>query len=103
MTGRRRLSNRRCSESFELTCHGLHYTVTVSRFDDGSLGEVFINNSKPGSASDINARDAAVVVSIALQHGVPADTIRHALLRDAQGVASSPLGRALDLVAEAAP
>jgi hypothetical protein len=31
--------------------------------------------------------------------GVPLDTIRKALLRDPRGVASSPLGVALDLIA----
>ena len=36
--------------------------------------------------------------SIALQHGVPLDVIRRALLRDARGVASSPLGQALDVL-----
>jgi hypothetical protein len=35
-----------------------------------------------------------------LQFGVPAETIRHALLRDPRGVASSPLGIALDILAE---
>jgi len=35
-----------------------------------------------------------------LQHNVPLETIRHALLRDSQGHPSSPLGVALDLLAE---
>jgi hypothetical protein len=35
-----------------------------------------------------------------LQHGVPVETIKHALLRDGNGVASSPLGTALDLIGE---
>ena len=49
--------------------------------------------------SDTAAKDAAVICSIALQYGVPLDVIRHALLRDSRGVASSPLGVALDLIA----
>jgi hypothetical protein len=40
------------------------------------------------------------VCSIALQHGVPLETIRRALLRDASGRASGPLGVALDLIAD---
>jgi hypothetical protein len=63
------------------------------------LAEIFINNSKVGSDSDSAAKDSAVVCSIALQHGVPLSTIRKALLRDPRGVASSPLGMALDLIA----
>jgi hypothetical protein len=46
----------------------------------------------------INAQDAAVVCSIALQYGVPLDVIRKALMRDVQGRASGPLGVALDAI-----
>jgi hypothetical protein len=98
MNARERLPNRRVAETFQFEVHGLRYVATVARFADGRLAEVFLSNSKPGSQSDINARDAAVVTSIALQHGVPLETIRKALLRDPRGVASSPLGAALDLV-----
>jgi hypothetical protein len=35
---------------------------------------------------------------ISRQHGTPVDAIRKALLRDGEGRASSPLGRALDVV-----
>jgi hypothetical protein len=47
----------------------------------------------------INAQDSAVVCSLALQHGVPLATIRHALMRDARGGASGRLGCALDAIA----
>jgi hypothetical protein len=47
------------------------------------------------------ARDSAVVANIALQHGVDADTLRHALMRNGNGVASGPLGTLLDLLAKA--
>jgi hypothetical protein len=97
---RHRLANRRFSESFNFECNGLHYCCTISRFPDGRLAEIFINNAKAGSHSDAAAKDAAVVASIALQYGVPVDVIRRALLRDPRGVASSPLGVALDIIAE---
>jgi hypothetical protein len=42
------------------------------------------------------------VASLALQHGIPVDVIRRALLRDSRGVANSPLGCALDLVSSRA-
>jgi ribonucleoside-diphosphate reductase alpha chain len=73
--------------------------ATVSFFDDGRLAEIFIGNGKAGSGTDTAAKDSAVVASIALQHGVPLETIRRALLRDSRGVASSPLGAAIDLLA----
>jgi phage protein D len=50
------------------------------------------------------ASDSAVLASLALQHGVPLDVLRHALMRDAKGRPTSPLGLVLDRVAtEAAP
>jgi hypothetical protein len=99
MTERRRLNNRRFSETLSFQCNGFSYVATISRFSDGRLSEIFINNSKAGSQSDSAAKDSAVVCSIALQFDVPMETIRRALLRDPRGVAASPLGTALDIIA----
>jgi hypothetical protein len=96
---RRRLLNRRASQTFNFICGNFHYVATVSFFDDGRLAEIFIGNGKAGSGTDTAAKDSAVVASIALQHGVPLETIRRALLRDSRGGASSPLGAAIDLLA----
>ena len=99
MRERERLSNRRWSETFTLELHGLHYVASFSRFDDGRVAEVFLQDHKPGSQSDSNARDAAVAASLALQFGCPLGVLRRALLRDAHGNASTPLGQALDRIA----
>jgi hypothetical protein len=99
MTERSRLPNRRACESFAFVCNDLRYVATISRFSNGDLAEVFVSNSKAGSHSDSAAKDSAVVCSIALQFGVPLETIRRALLHDSQGRASSPLGCALDRIA----
>jgi ribonucleoside-diphosphate reductase alpha chain len=96
---RQKLPNRRAAETFDIEANGLRYRVTAGYFPDGRLAEIFINNAKQGSHSDTAARDSAVVASLALQHGVPLDVIRRALMRDAQGRASGPLGVALDLLA----
>jgi hypothetical protein len=103
MASRRRLQNRRKSETFSFWCNNVHHSATVSFFPNGDLAEIFIGNAKAGSDSDSAAKDSAVVCSIALQFGVPVDVIRHALLRDSRGQASSPLGTALDLLAEGTP
>ena len=99
MSDRRRLPDRRASESFTVECAGLQYTATISRFDDGRLGEIFLTSGKAGSAADTAARDAAITCSIALQFGADVETIRRALCRDGSGKASGPLGAgaALDL------
>jgi hypothetical protein len=98
---RERLPNWRASTTFAFTCNDLKYVATISRYEDGRLAEIFISNAKAGSHSDSAAKDSAVVCSIALQYGVPVEVIRKALLRDSRGVASSPLGAALDKIAEA--
>jgi hypothetical protein len=96
--GRERLASRRESETIGFWCAGFNYTATISRFADNSICEIFINSEKCGSDADTNARGSAMVCSIALQHGLPLDTIKHALTRDARGAASGPLAVALDLI-----
>ena len=100
MSTRTRLVDRRPCEHLTFTCNRLSYVASIGRFPDGSLAEIFISSTKAGSDSDAAAKDLAVVASIALQFSVPVDVIRHALLRDQRGIASSPLGVALDIVAE---
>jgi hypothetical protein len=97
---RERLLNRRFGETFEVEVAGLRYTEMVGWFLDARIGEIFLNNHKSNSAADTNARDCAIVCSIALQHGCDLETIRKALCRDSHGRASGPLGAALDLVAQ---
>jgi hypothetical protein len=101
MTARERLPDRRASVSFNFDCGPQYYIATISYFPGSArLAEIFLSNSRAGSDIDAAAKDSAVVASIALQHGVPVETIRKALLRDAHGRASSPLGAVLDLLAE---
>jgi ribonucleoside-diphosphate reductase alpha chain len=98
MTARERLPDRRPSVSFTFEVGGLRYTASFSRYPDGRLGEVFLSNHKSNSAADTNARDSAIALSFALQHGADPDVIRRALCRDSQGRASGPLAQALDLI-----
>jgi hypothetical protein len=64
------------------------------------LAEIFLNvPGKVGTAIDAVARDAAIVASIALQHGCGAETLRHALTRNVNGSASGALGALLDRLA----
>jgi len=96
---RRRLTDRRLAETFELEVAGQRYSCTVGRFPDNSIGELFLNNSKSNSAADTHARDSAIVFSFAVQHGADPEAIRRALSRDSQGRATGPLGTALDHIA----
>jgi ribonucleoside-diphosphate reductase alpha chain len=98
MTTRQRLPPRRSAESFDIEVGGLSYNCTVGRFADGQVAEVFLQNHKPGSQSDANARDAAVAASLALQFGCPLEVLQRALLRDPAGRPSTPLGAAIDAI-----
>ena len=99
---REQLPDRRRSETFDLEIvvgHAtLKYTATVGFYKDGRIGELFLNNHKSNSSADTNARDAAIALSFALQHGADLEEIRKALCRESDGRASGPLGTALDLI-----
>jgi hypothetical protein len=99
MTERQRLPNRRGHELVDFEHCGIRYTAGVGRFEDGRLAEIFLNTAKHGTAVDTNARDGAVAVSLLLQHGCPIETLRRTLTRNADGSASGPLARALELLA----
>ena len=56
---------------------------------------------RPGSATEAIARDAAILVSIALQYGAALETIRAALTKDHDGSPATAIGAALDKLGEA--
>lgn len=99
MTDRKVLPHRRFAETFVVN-HGKQSTpfvVTVGYYDNGvEIGEVFISGSKSGSDFDAVARDGAILLSLALQHGVPLDTIRHAITREGDGRPSTIVGAVVD-------
>jgi hypothetical protein len=97
---RERLPNRRRNESFEFSHAGLSFTLSAGYFRDGRIAEIFLSSHKPGSPIEAIARDAAVTVSIALQYGANLETIRAALTRDHDGGPATPLGAALDAIAD---
>jgi hypothetical protein len=101
MTQREPLPNRREHVLVNFTTpDGFRYTAGLGYFDDGRLAEIFLNAEKVGTAIETTARDSAVVASLALQHGVSPEAIRHALTRSANGAPAGPLGTLLDLLAE---
>jgi hypothetical protein len=97
---RQRLPNRRQCESFEFRHAGHDFMLAAGFYPDGRIAEIFLSSHKPGSPIEAIARDAAVTVSIALQFGVPIETIRAALTKDHDGSAATVLGAALDALAD---
>jgi hypothetical protein len=97
------LPNRRSHETFRFEHWGQSYIVGIGRARVGApILEVFINCAKSGTQAETLARDSAVILSLALQHGVPVDEIRHALTRDSDGAPSGPMGALVDLMGETA-
>jgi hypothetical protein len=99
LTMRHRLPNRRRCESFEFRHNGFAFTLSAGFYRDGRLAEIFLASHKPSTAIEATARDAAIVVSIALQFGADIETIRQALTRDHDGRPATLLGAALDKLA----
>ena len=97
---RERLPDRREHAHINFTtADGFKCTAGLGYFEDGRLAEIFLNAEKIGTAIQTAARDSVVVSCLALQHGVPPETIRRALTRNGNGEASGPLGMLLDLLA----
>jgi hypothetical protein len=93
---RRILPQRRSAETFQLRFWNQPVSVTVGYYEDGTPGEIFVDAGKTGQDVQSTARDAAVVLSLALQHGATVATIQHAVTRSGNGDAASILGAIID-------
>ena len=102
---RRELPQRRGGENFSFEHDGQKFTASVryASITDLTPREVFLNAEKPDSAVDLAAKDAAVLVSVALQYGVELRELSRSLSRNADGGASSPIGALLDLLTREEP
>ena len=76
---RERLPNRRASTAFVFEFENHRYRASAGWFDDGRLAEIFLDTSKPDSPLQQTASTAAILVSLLLQHGVDAETIKHSI------------------------
>jgi hypothetical protein len=88
MSQRRRLPNRRANEACCFEYDGHRYHASAGRFPNGDLAELFLDVAKAGTPLHLNAECAAILTSLALQHGVPPETIRRAV--------NGPIAIALD-------
>lgn len=68
---RRELPRRRNSRTYEFKLADLKGFFTVGEFEDGTLGELFINVSKQGSTLSGLMDSFAISISHGLQYGVP--------------------------------
>ena len=98
-TTRMALKARRPAETFEVVRGNTRFAVTIGHFPDGRIAEVFVNGAKTGSEFEAVARDGAVLLSLALQYGVPLDVMRHALTRESNNEPSTIIGAVVDQLA----
>jgi hypothetical protein len=94
------LPQRRACETFPIRFWNQQFYVTVGFYPDGRAGEVFIDGGKSGQDVQATARDAAVVLSLALQHGTPLETIKRAISRDSAGNPTAIVGAIIDHLTE---
>ena len=110
---RTRLPNRRPAVTETLEAGGQCFTATIG-FDPatGQPRELFLSAGREGSLIGSLLADAAVIVSITLQHGITAEALAKSVGRLPAGpaapseldkppgprVPASPIGAALDLV-----
>jgi ribonucleoside-diphosphate reductase alpha chain len=78
---RRRPPNRRRAETRELAIGGGPLTATVGFNAGGRPAENFLAGAKDGSGLAAILDDARVVISIALQHGIPAAALAKSIAR----------------------
>ncbi len=113
MSTRKSLPNRRPSHVETLEATGQTFTACVG-FDPetGQPRELFLNAGKDGSMLNALLADAAVAISIALQHGIPPAALAKSIGRlpiipvgpadleatEPERVPASPIGAALDLL-----
>lgn len=115
MTTRARLPHRRQTVTQGIESRGMRMELSAG-FDpkDGALREMFVGGIKDGSLLDAIMGDVAVIVSVALQHGVPIEAMGHSVARipaypispddldhaPSATIPASPVGAALDWLME---
>ena len=93
------LPNRRPHETLRFRHWNMQYIAGLGRaHEHAPITEVFINVGKSGEQAQTLARDSAVLLSLALQYGTPLPVIARALMRNADGSPSGPIGALVDLM-----
>ena len=70
---RRRLPNRRTGYTQKAVVGGHKIYLRTGQYEDGTLGEIFLDMHKEGAAFRSLMNNFAIAVSLGLQHGVPLD------------------------------
>ena len=93
---REKLPMRRGAIVFDFFAQKREHTISVTPYADGRPAEIFIRAAKRGSAVDADMHDFGVLLSFALQYGVPFEKLSEAIARDATGAPEGFVGELLD-------
>lgn len=103
MNARISLPNRRQSALLNFEFGAMRYAMAVGSYAGGGPAEVFIDcvATRTGRSAHTSmmasvCRDAAILISLALQHGVPAETMRNGITRGDVGDPATVIGAVLD-------
>jgi hypothetical protein len=104
MSNRNQLPNRRPQLTYDVLHDGQLCIVSVGwkeNLFEGGPQEAFIHtdNKRSSSAVESILRDAAILISLALQHGTPLTVLKEAVTRDDHGNPATPIGAVLDSIA----
>jgi len=87
---------RRIAISWSARFYNREFAITAGLYPSGRIGEVFAMSDKIGSDMQALTRDGAILISLALQHGCPLETMQHAISRNPDNTASSFIGALID-------
>ena len=96
MTARETLPTRRPQISFAFARGAIRFIGSIGFSPAWTPREVFLSCEKTTAEIEAVGRDAAILISLALQHGCDFDTMRGAITRDETGAASTLIGQLLD-------
>jgi len=100
---REKLPQRRYSETRSFEHAGISYRASVGYYPDGRIGEIFLDADHCTSDAAKIGKEAAMLWSLAVQHGCSPETIRRAMPRNMRGEPEGPIGALMDLLGEQKP
>ena len=95
---RQPLASRRQNRSMELVFDGVRYQLTIGFYENGRIGEVWLNCPRPDSALYHITQDACVLISHLLQRYVSPHTLYDSLPRKPDGSCASIIGAIIELL-----
>jgi adenosylcobalamin-dependent ribonucleoside-diphosphate reductase len=90
--GRMKLPAKRRGFTAKAKIEGRSIFLRTGEYEDGRLGEIFLNMDREGSLTSLALNALAIAVSLGLQHGVPLDEFTDAFLDMAGGPMGSVVG-----------